>query len=46
MIHYEANLAYNIMIINLAYETIPRFKAEQRGRFAHMLKQVCQSKVV
>jgi hypothetical protein len=41
IVHYEANLTYNIMIINLAYETIPRFKAERRGLFANMLKQMC-----
>jgi hypothetical protein len=46
VIHYEANLTYNIMIINLAYETIPKFKAERRGHFAQTLKRVCQSKVV
>ncbi len=27
---YEANLCYNIMIINLAYVTIEQFKVEKR----------------
>lgn len=46
MVHYEANLTHSIMIINLAYESIPKFKAERRVQFASMLKQVCQAKIV
>jgi hypothetical protein len=42
----EANLTYNITIINLAYESIKEFRSERRTQFANMLKTVCQSKIV
>ena len=37
----EANLAYNITIINLAYESIPMFRDSKRSQFANMLRSVC-----
>jgi hypothetical protein len=39
--HYEANLAYNITIINLVYESIPAFKTDRRIQFEKMLRMVC-----
>ncbi len=44
--HYEANLAYNITIINLVYESIPAFKTDRRVQFEKMLRMVCQSRIV
>lgn len=36
--HFEANLTYNIMIIQLVYDAIPKYKGERRILFANMLK--------
>jgi predicted CopG family antitoxin len=44
--HMEANLTYNITIINLVYESVKQFKETRRLSFANMLKTVCQSKIV
>lgn len=44
--YMEANLAYNITIINLAYESIPMFRDAKRSQFANMLRSVCQSRIV
>jgi len=38
VMHYEANLTYNIMIINMVYDAIPRYKGTRRLIFANMLK--------
>jgi len=44
--YLEANLTYNITIINLAYESIPAFRTERRQKFALMLRNVSQSRIV
>ena len=38
---YEANLCYNIMIINMAYVTIEQFKVEKRQSFLQILRTLC-----
>lgn len=42
----EANLTHNISILNLAYQSIPQFRAEKRQQFAAVLKAVSQNRVV
>lgn len=44
--HYEANLTYNIMIINMVYETIPKFKSKRRGEFAQVMRKLCQARII
>ena len=43
---YEANLCYNIMIINMAYVTIEQFKVDKRQSFLQIMRNVCQTRIV
>lgn len=43
---YEANLCYNIMIINMAYVTIEQFKEEKRQSFLAIMRTVCQTRIM
>ena len=44
--YYEANLCYNIMIINMSYMTIEQFKVEKRQSFLQILRTTCQTRIV
>jgi len=44
--YYEANLCYNIMIINMAYVTIEQFKQEKRQSFLQIMRTICQTRIV
>ena len=38
--YYEANLCYNIMIINLAYESVETYKSEKANEYQELLKKI------
>lgn len=44
--YYEANLVYNIMVINMAYVTIPMFKRQKRAELGQILRILSQSQIV
>ena len=43
---YEANLCFNIMIINMAYVTIEQFKEGKRATFLAIMRTVCQTRIM
>jgi hypothetical protein len=44
--HYEANLLYNIVIINMAYNTMPKFQEERSRNYYESLRLFSQQKIV